>query len=635
MKLVLSRIGYHATISFAVNEMEKYLRKIDPALFIEKRIYNSYDPKIKNVLWIGLDGSVAASDIDEIGINMESGCGIVTGSSERAVLIAVYRVLQELGCRFLHPGETGEVIPERRLERDDLCIQLQEKASYRHRSVCIEGAVSYEHVYNMIDWLPKVGMCGYFMQFHTPSIFFKRFYNRSELINMDVPPVDDDDVDHLWVGLEEEIIKRGLDYHATGHGWTCEPFGIHATGWDAYEGEVPEETKACLAMLNGKRELWGNVALNTNLCYSQRAVRDKMTDAITAYSQKHPAIGFLHFWLADGKNNHCECEECSKKLPSDYYVMMLNELDEKLTAAGLGTRIVCLIYFDLLWAPQSEKIKNPERFVLMFAPISRTYTSSLADADYSNPVKLKPYERNHLIFPKSVAENIARLERWQKEQLDGDSFDFDYHLMWDHYLDPGYYECARILHKDVENLDKIGLCGLVSCQLQRAAFPTGLPMYAMAKGLWNKKSTFEEICEEYFTAAFGEDGKSVEKYLSTLSELFDPAYLRGEKKVNPAAMEQKLLCAKEVIADFVKQQLFMKGERNASWKYLKHHAELVDEYANMLMAYVGTHVTEEGKEQAMKKLLKMMHEKEPVLHTVFDPTIFRDVVYHKYLAKFV
>lgn len=634
MKLILSRIGYHATTCFAVNEMEKYLRKIDPTLFIEKRIYNFYDPEIKGVLWIGLDGSVAASDLDEIRINMESGCGIVTGSSERAVLIAVYRVLQELGCRFLHPGETGEVIPARRLQGCDLCIQLQEKASYRHRSVCIEGAVSYEHVYNMIDWLPKVGMCGYFMQFHTPSIFFKRFYNRSEHIDIDVTPVDDDDVDHLWVGLEEEIIKRGLDYHATGHGWTCEPFGIHATGWDAYEGELPEETKACLAMLDGKRELWGNVALNTNLCYSQRAVRDKMTDAIVAYSQKHPAMDFLHFWLADGKNNHCECEECSKKLPSDYYVMMLNELDEKLTAAGLNTRIVCLIYIDLLWAPQSEKIKNPERFVLMFAPITRTYTSSLVDADYSNPVKLMPYERNRLVYPKSVAENIARLECWQKEQLDGDSFDFDYHLMWDHYLDPGYYECARILHKDVENLDKIGLHGMVSCQLQRTAFPTGLPMYAMAKGLWDKNSTFEDICEEYFTAAFGEDGKNVERYLSTLSELFDPAYFRGEKEVNPAAIEQKLLRAKEVIADFAKKQLSVKAERNASWKYLKHHAELADEYANMLMAYVGTHVTEDGKEQARKNLQKMMHKKEPVLHTVFDPTMFQNTVYRRYLEKF-
>ena len=122
-------------------------------------------------------------------------------------------------------------------------------------------------------------------------------------------------------------------------------------------------------------------------------------------------------------------------------------------------------------------------------------------------------------MPKTVAENAACLSRWQKEQLSGDSFDFDYHLMWDHYLDPGYYECARILHKDMANLYKIGLGGMVSCQVQRAAFPTGLPMYAMAKALWDRESTFEDICEEYFKAAFGEDGKAVEEYLSTLSVL--------------------------------------------------------------------------------------------------------------------
>ena len=158
-------------------------------------------------------------------------------------------------------------------------------------------------------------------------------------------------------------------------------------------------------------------------------------------------------------------------------------------------------------------------------------------------------------------------------------------------------------------------------------------MYAMAKGLWDKNSSFEDICEEYFTAAFREDGEIVEKYLSTLSELFDPAYFRGEKEVNSVYIEQNLLRAKEVIAEFVKAVLSEKAEKNVSWKYLKHHAELVDEYANVLMAYVGTKVTDEGKQQALFRLQKMMNEKEPVLHTVFDPTIFQ-TVYSRYLGNF-
>ena len=127
--------------------------------------------------------------------------------------------------------------------------------------------------------------------------------------------------------------------------------------------------------------------------------------------------------------------------------------------------------------------------------------------------------RNKLVMPKKVSENIVHLSRWQK-QFAGDSFDFDYHLMWDHVLDPGYYKCAAILHKDMANLDKIGLNGMVSCQVQRVFFPTGLPMYAMAKALWDKTSEFEAVAGEYFLAAFGAEAEAVSLYLRTLSEMF-------------------------------------------------------------------------------------------------------------------
>ena len=134
-----------------------------------------------------------------------------------------------------------------------------------------------------------------------------------------------------------------------------------------------------MAELNGERQLYENVPLNTNLCYSNPAVRDAITSAITQYCQRNPQVTYLHFWLADGTNNHCECEACRKKRPADWYVQMLNELDEKMTAAGVSTKVVFLIYVDLLWEPQQEQIKHPDRFVLMFAPITRAYGKCYGD----------------------------------------------------------------------------------------------------------------------------------------------------------------------------------------------------------------------------------------------------------------
>ena len=114
----------------------------------------------------------------------------------------------------------------------------------------------------------------------------------------------------------------------------------------------------------------------------------------------------MHFWLADGSNNHCECELCRDTRPSDFYVQMLNELDEMLTARGLKTRIVFLIYVDLLWPPEQEKIANPDRFILMFAPITRTYSEP---SRWTGTLpELPPFERNKLDVPEQRGRRTSR-----------------------------------------------------------------------------------------------------------------------------------------------------------------------------------------------------------------------------------
>ena len=152
-----------------------------------------------------------------------------------------------------------------------------------------------------------------------------------------------------------------------------------------------------------------------------------------------------------------------------------------------------LLYVDLLWEPKEAYLKNPDRFVLMFAPITRTYTVSLLDAEPFDVEKLSPYEKNRLNMPKSVSENLARLFKWQ-ERFEEDSFIFDYHFMWDHFLDPGYFEMAKTLFKDMQHLDKFNLNGMISCQNQRVFFPTGLGMVAMAEALWNKEKIKPTTC---------------------------------------------------------------------------------------------------------------------------------------------
>lgn len=84
----------------------------------------------------------------------------------------------------------------------------------------------------------------------------------------------------------------------------------------------------------------------------------------------------------------------------------LNLLDERLTEERLDTRICFLLYHELLFAPEHERIAHPERFTMMFAPITRTFEKSYADVDYDHGVpEPEPYVRNHYTMPNSLEEN--------------------------------------------------------------------------------------------------------------------------------------------------------------------------------------------------------------------------------------
>ncbi len=626
MNWKLTQIGNDKTVAFAADELQHYLRKMDRSARVSRIHCDGYHDVNEQALYIGCDPAFTAllpkvddpNRDDAIYINISGGAGIITGTNPRSVLIAVYRYLRALGCAFLRPGKDGDIVPK--LAPETVPVYLTEAASYRHRAVCIEGAVSYEHVADMIEWLPKISMNGYFVQFAKPYTFFERWYHHESNCQMPVEPITEAEFDGMYEQLKVEMAKRGLMYHAVGHSWTCEPFGVPGTTWDT-SVTADASIAPSLAMVNGKRDWWGGVPINTNLCYSNLATRMAVTNSIANYCAAHSDVDYLHFWLADGYNNHCECDACVET-PADYYVMMLNELDATLTARGIDTKIVFLIYMDLLWAPKTRKIKNPDRFVLMFAPITRTYTKTFSTPDEEIAAATPPeYVKNKLQMPRSVAENVAMLRAWQ-DCFSGDSFDFDYHLMADHCYDPGYITCAKTLAEDMRNLKDLGLNGMNSCQTQRANFPTSLPMLAMAETLWNRDAKFADIARDYFNHAFGRDGIKVWRYLGVLSDMFDPAYLRGEKPTVDDAAARRFAKIPGVVEDFMPtiyrnvSDTYADATAKKSWEYLLYHAQAVTMLASALAFRA-----DDMKEDAASKyaqLFDYLCKVEPEIHAVFD-----------------
>lgn len=497
-------------MTFAITEFNRYFEK-------------ATNQANHHIVFKLIESTETSSFDDVFGANITAGKGVIYGNHPRALLLCVYEVLKQNGCLFMKPGIENEIIPN--IDVIDFDSNFDKVETHRHRAICIEGAVSLENCLDMIDWAPKVGFNGYFIQFRTAHEFFERWYHhqRNPLKNKEEITLEDSK--RFVEQMVFEIKKRHMIYHAVGHGWTNHAIGIDSTGWQEYDlSDYSNLDRNLLAKIKGERKFFNNKPLNTQLCYGNPKVVDLLVDEVVNYASKHKEIDILHFWLADDFNNFCECDLCKNEYPADLYVKMLNKMDEKLTNLKMDVKIAFLIYHELSWAPQHARIMNEDRFILMFAPISRTYLTGYKDAIIED--KVPDFILNDIQLPKEVGKNLAFLKSWQKI-FKGDSFLFDYHLMWDEFKNYSNYHLSKIIYEDINYLKALSLNGYVSCQIQRNAFPNNLGMYVLSQALTTKKP-FEEITLAFFTKSFGQYSHEVYSIIRKHDSIFSYAYARRE-----------------------------------------------------------------------------------------------------------
>ncbi|MCD8103854.1 MAG: DUF4838 domain-containing protein [Lachnospiraceae bacterium] len=600
------RVTYESTASetvqFAASQLRAYLERMLPDDFAVRCVFRlRVLPEL---------GSPLRKDCFRV--NVSESEGTIAGNNDRSVLLGVYDYLHFLGCRFLAPGKAAERVPF--LEKAALSANYERQASFFHRGVCIEGADSFENIRDFIDWLPKVGYNTFFLQFKVSYIFMARYYHHRQNPFREPEAFTVSDAAAYDRELEREIKRRGILLHRVGHGWTGETLGYEAISWDtAAAAAQPEsasvkpafaavssesasvkpasaavssesvsvqpdttagqsdsaaqqpgsDSKAPVfpetfetmesqraACVGGKRGLFRGIPANTNLCYHQKDAVNRFVDLVVRYATDHPSVDYLHIWLADDYNNVCECEDCRKTTVSDQYAGILNEIDRRLTAEGLSTRLVFLLYQELLWPPVKERLQNPERFVLMFAPISRTFEHSYSLLDI--PEELPAFSRNQITLPTNLGENLAFLKGWQR-LFPGDGFVYDYPLGRAHYGDFGYIHMSRIISEDIKKLREMGLNGYISCQELRAGLPNTLPNYVMGQMLFDREKSERELEQEYFEAAYGDFAPAAVHYLEKLSELECCDYVNGKgdrKNASVTArMEAVIACCEEFRAE--------------------------------------------------------------------------------------
>ncbi len=625
MAYKIFRINADTVTDFAAIELKKYLRMMMPRC---GEIKVQFDPsadygfRLGLMSEFGLDPEVEDVNLDDvIYIDADENGGIIAGSNHRSILLAVYRYLKLQGCNWLFPGPDGEKIP---LVDSLKSAKLHHKASCRYRGQCNEGAETQPTMMDAIDFTPKVGLNIFMLEFDIPKYYYQRAYQHKYGNMPAEAPLSNTTILQWKRQCEVEMSKRGLQFHDMGHGWTAEPFGFDSTdGWVAVEGELPAEQARHLAMINGVRKFHKGIALNTNLCMSNPETRSIVANYIADYAEKQNNVDFLHVWLADATNNHCECEQCCKKVTSDWYVMMLNDIDEELTKRGLDTHIVFIAYVDTLWGPREETIKNEKRFTMLFAPISRKYTETYFEKPDMSQVM--PYVRNKTHRVKGMAANLGHLMQW-KEMWKGDCFCYEYHFWLAQYLDMGSMFLADIIHKDVRGLKQNGLRGIVEDGSQRSYFPTGFHFYVYGETLFDNSKTFDELKEEYFSAAFGDDWKQVTAYLESLSATSDFGFCKGErdgegveKYYDPSlkpAFEKTQKLAEEFLPTIEKHLDSDVRCQYVSWEVLKWHTQYVKYYSRALAA-LCTGDTENSSKN-FYEMIKCMAPLENLRPTIYD-----------------
>ena len=579
--LTIHKLRDDMTIDFAAQELRKYLRMMQPdenQITITAKDGDGFRLGLLQDFGLPNDAPDPVMD-DIVHIETTEKGGILAGSNPRSVLFAVYRLLKLNGCRFLFPGAEGERIPVKPLKPQS----YHKAADHRYRGRTIEGRPSFEQVLASLDFYAKeelnafgcYGVAGYHSYY---------YLHRHNTANREPEFFDIDLADSQWRGLyEAEAQKRGVMILSGEHEMVPNALGLSENDRFLYkEGkkELPADVYPRLAMMNGERKLHKNDILFTNVCMSQPDLREKMAQVVVHEIENRPHLQIFGCTVADTSRNHCECEACLLKLPSDWYVMILNRIDQLLTEKNIPTKVLFSFYVDMIFAPEMEKLNNPDRFVFQYCPISRSYTASLPeDAVYPEPPK---YVRNGWEPPKNEKVLMALFRKW-KEVFPGPCSVFEYHYWVHQFREPGMLTMARRVYEDVRSYKYTGMDGCMEDGSNRSFWPNGFLMHIYNETLMNRDCDFDGEVADFFQNAYGENWVYAKNYLQGISDAFDHKYMCGERSADPkqgthynpahaASLAKVETLAKDLQA-FVKTLTYTHRVEYLSWKLLCYHAD--------------------------------------------------------------
>ncbi len=242
---------------------------------------------------------------------------LLCGNNGRAVLYAVYDLLERFGCRWFAPGELGEIVPNSgtlTFAQD----AVLEKPALSCRGMMHHLPVTPEHVH-WVDWMAK---------------------NRLNwlLLPLRVNPQDqptEQNFEETMRILGDEIIKRGFKIEASHHSFTS--YWIRK---EEYFQPHPE----WFAMRDGKRVPW-------QLCLTNYELIETMTAKVLEFIRRNPEVDIVGLYADDGQR-YCQCKKCAALGKTDHYTQFVSKVASAVYEKYPDKKISYIAYGETLSPPK-------------------------------------------------------------------------------------------------------------------------------------------------------------------------------------------------------------------------------------------------------------------------------------------
>lgn len=351
-------------LQYACQELEKYLARMGNV--------SSTAPVMED------SGCICLSASDLSGKATDSGrsCGplpadcysivasdrdlLLRGGSPRAVLRAVYDLLERLGCRYLSPdydfyAGAAEMVPA----VDRVVYAGPERVvvipAMPSRKIYVEEGISHNerNLRQLVEWMPKAG--------YNTLVVPINYQGGGRVM-----------WDKMRSFLLPEMSRRGLLLEVGGHGY--QNF-LNASMDDGKLYEAHPEWFGMDEQGIRRREQ------RYVICTSNPETVENLIDSVRCYLRVHPEIDIFSFWPPDGAI-WCRCETC-RRLGSDSekHARMVNLVSDALREEFPRLRLECIAYQAYLEPATTNRLSAD--VMVDFCPIDQCFEAQIDDA--ANP----------------------------------------------------------------------------------------------------------------------------------------------------------------------------------------------------------------------------------------------------------